>query len=83
MAVRKDAESGRSLGMKIKKGDPVVVIAGKDRGLEGKVIAAYPDRQKVLVQGVNRIKKHTKVNDQGSRGVQGRRHRAPRRPRCT
>jgi large subunit ribosomal protein L24 len=55
--------------MKIKKGDHVVVIAGKDKGSSGTVIAAYPDRQKVLVQGVNMIKKNKKVNYQGSRGA--------------
>jgi large subunit ribosomal protein L24 len=55
-------------GMKIKKGDRVVVIAGKDIGREGVVIAAHPDKQKVLVQGVNMIKKNTKVNYQGGRG---------------
>jgi len=47
--------------MKIKKGDTVVVISGKDKGIEGKVIAAYPKLEKVLVEGVNRIKKHTKI----------------------
>ena len=47
--------------MKIKKGDTVVVIAGKDRGLKGKVIAAYPKLDKVLVEGVNRVKKHTRI----------------------
>jgi large subunit ribosomal protein L24 len=47
--------------MKIKKGDTVVVIAGRDKGAKGKVIQAYPDKQKVLVEGVNRIKKHTKI----------------------
>jgi large subunit ribosomal protein L24 len=47
--------------MKIKKGDTVVVISGKDKGQEGKVIAAYPRLEKVLVEGVNRIKKHTKI----------------------
>jgi large subunit ribosomal protein L24 len=55
--------------MKIKKGDTVVVIAGKDKGAKGKVIQAYPDRQKVLVEGVNRIKKHTKIT-QTQRGAQ-------------
>jgi large subunit ribosomal protein L24 len=55
-------------GMKIKKGDKVVVIAGKDIGREGTVIAAHPDKQQVLVQGVNMIKKNTKVNYQGGRG---------------
>ncbi len=47
--------------MKIKKGDEVVVIAGKDRGVKGKVIAALPDSNKVIVEGVNRVKKHTRV----------------------
>ena len=47
--------------MKIKKGDTVVVIAGKDKGAKGKVIAAYPRQDKVLVEGVNRIKKHERI----------------------
>ena len=47
--------------MKIKKGDTVVVIAGKDKGAKGKVIAAYPTRDKVLVEGVNRVKKHERI----------------------
>jgi large subunit ribosomal protein L24 len=55
--------------MKVKKGDTVVVIAGKDKGAKGKVIHAYPDTQKVLVEGVNRVKKHTRVT-QTQRGAQ-------------
>jgi large subunit ribosomal protein L24 len=47
--------------MKIKKGDTVQVISGKDRGVKGRVIQAYPGDDMVLVEGVNRIKKHTKV----------------------
>ncbi|ASW57418.1 50S ribosomal protein L24 [Plantactinospora sp. KBS50] len=47
--------------MKIRKGDTVVVIAGKDKGAKGKVIAAYPRQEKVLVEGVNRVKKHTRI----------------------
>ncbi len=47
--------------MKIKKDDQVVVVAGRDRGRSGLVIAAYPDRGKVLVQGVNMVKKNKKV----------------------
>ena len=54
--------------MKIKKGDRVIVIAGKDKGVSGKVIEAYPETEKVLVEGVNRIKKHTKVG-QSNRGA--------------
>ena len=59
----------RHKGMKIKKGDHVIVVAGKDRGREGTVIAVRPDRQQVLVQGVNLIRKNTKVNYQGQRGA--------------
>ena len=45
--------------MKVHKGDTVLVIAGKDKGAKGKVLQAFPDRNRVLVEGVNRIKKHT------------------------
>ena len=55
--------------MKIKKGDTVLVIAGKDKGAKGKVIQAYPDTQRVLVEGVNRIKKHTRIS-QNQRGAE-------------
>lgn len=55
--------------MKVKKGDTVVVIAGKDKGAKGKVIQAYPERDRVLVEGVNRIKKHTRIS-QTQRGAQ-------------
>src|SRR3981189_2323966 len=55
--------------MKVKKGDTVVVIAGKDKGAKGKVIQAYPERERVLVEGVNRIKKHTRIT-QTQRGAQ-------------
>jgi large subunit ribosomal protein L24 len=55
--------------MKVKKGDTVVVITGKDKGAKGKVIQAYPERERVLVEGVNRIKKHTRIT-QTQRGAQ-------------
>ena len=55
--------------MKIKKGDHVIVLAGKDKGATGTVIAAYPDRDKVLVQGVNMIKKNKKVDYQSGGGL--------------
>ena len=57
--------------MRVKKGDTVQVIAGKDKGLQGKVIAAYPDRQRVLVEGVNRIKRHTKSDPNNNRVATG------------
>jgi large subunit ribosomal protein L24 len=47
--------------VKIKKGDTVLVIAGKDKGAKGKVIAAYPKLDRILVEGVNRVKKHTRI----------------------
>jgi large subunit ribosomal protein L24 len=55
--------------MKVKKGDTVLVIAGKDKGAKGKVIQAYPQTRRVLVEGVNRIKKHTRVS-RTQRGAQ-------------
>ncbi len=54
-------------GLNIKKGDVVRVIAGKDKGAEGKVIAVLADRDRVIVEGVNRVKRHTKVVNQGGR----------------
>jgi large subunit ribosomal protein L24 len=47
--------------MKVKKGDTVVVIAGKDKGSRGKVLTAMPRENKVVVEGVNRVKKHTRI----------------------
>lgn len=47
--------------MKIKNGDTVRVITGKDKGKEGKVLAAYPRLDKVLVEGINRVTKHEKI----------------------
>jgi large subunit ribosomal protein L24 len=55
--------------VKVHKGDTVLVISGKDKGAKGKVIQSYPTRNKVLVEGVNRIKKHTPIstNQRGAR----------------
>jgi large subunit ribosomal protein L24 len=54
--------------MHVKKGDTVMVIAGKDKGAVGKVIAAIPTQDRVIVEGVNLVKKHTKIG-QTSRGA--------------
>ena len=53
---------------RLQKGDQVIVIAGKDKGAKGKVLQAYPSRNRVLVEGVNRIKKHTaqSANERGA-----------------
>ena len=55
--------------MKIKKGDMVQIIAGKDKGAQGRVIEAYPQRDRVLVEGVNRVKKHV-ANSYNERGAE-------------
>jgi large subunit ribosomal protein L24 len=54
--------------MKIKKGDNVIVAAGKDKGKKGKVIRAIPADGKVVVEGVNMRKKHQKPTKQGAKG---------------
>ena len=56
------------MSLNIRKGDLVQVISGKDRGVKGKVIEVYPEADRVIVEGVNRIKKHTKVG-QSARGA--------------
>ncbi len=56
------------MALSIRKGDLVQVITGKDRGVKGKVIEVYPESERVIVEGVNRIKKHTKVG-QNARGA--------------
>ena len=55
--------------LKIKKGDLVEVIAGKDKGRRGKVLRVDPGRQRVVVEGVNFIKRHTRPNP--SKNIQG------------
>ena len=51
----------------IKKGDTVRVLAGKDKGAEGRVLAVQSERGRVIVEGVNRVKRHTKVVNTGGR----------------
>ena len=54
--------------LSIRKGDEIQVIAGKDRGLKGKVLAVLAESDRVIVEGVNRVKKHTRVG-QNQRGA--------------
>lgn len=54
--------------MKIKMGDEVLVIAGKDKGKNGKVIKTLRDQDKVVVEGINIVKKHVKPNNQNDKG---------------
>jgi len=54
--------------MSIRKGDLVQVISGKDRGLKGKVIEVLPESRRIIVEGVNRVKRHTRIG-QNARGA--------------
>ena len=54
--------------MKLKTGDKVVVIAGKDKGKEGKIVAVDRKNNRVMVEGVNMVSKHTKPNAQHQQG---------------
>lgn len=56
-------------GLNVKKGDRVVVIAGKDKGKQGEVVAAYPREDRVVVQGVNMVKKHQRPTAYNPGGI--------------
>jgi large subunit ribosomal protein L24 len=55
--------------MKIKKGDSVIVIAGKDKGKKGSVLSVIRETDRVVVSGVNMIKKHQKASAAGNAGI--------------
>ena len=67
MAANKGKAAKKAPSVNVKKGDTVKVIAGRDKGAEGKVIQVLREEQRVIVEGVNRVKKHTKVVQQGGR----------------
>ena len=54
--------------MHVKKGDKVMVITGKDKGKTGTVLAAFPKKDRVLVEGVNIVKKHSKPSQDNPQG---------------
>ena len=54
--------------MNVKKGDEVIVIAGKDKGKQGKVLSASPKNEKVVVEGVAMVKRHTKPSQKLPQG---------------
>ncbi|MCL4871943.1 MAG: 50S ribosomal protein L24 [Anaerolineae bacterium] len=57
--------------MRIKKGDKVMVISGEDKGTQGEVIRVDPEKQRIVVSGVNIVKKHQKPRQGGRTRVQG------------
>ncbi|MBM7694368.1 large subunit ribosomal protein L24 [Peribacillus deserti] len=54
--------------MHVKKGDKVVVISGKDKGKQGVILEAFPKKDRVLVEGVNIVKKHSKPSQANPQG---------------
>lgn len=54
--------------MKIKKGDNVKMLIGKDRGKSGKILYAFPAEGKIVVEGLNKVKKHLRARKQGQKG---------------
>lgn len=57
------------MAMKIKKGDQVIVITGRDKGKTGEVIKSMPKENKVIVQGINLVKRHTKPTQESAGGI--------------
>ncbi len=54
--------------MHVKKGDKVQIISGKDKGKQGEVLASFPKKERVLVEGVNIVKKHAKPSQENPQG---------------
>ncbi|MBQ9090014.1 MAG: 50S ribosomal protein L24 [Alphaproteobacteria bacterium] len=57
------------MAMKIKKGDQVIVITGRDKGKTGEVVKSMPKENKVVVQGINMVKRHTKPTQESAGGI--------------
>ena len=57
------------MSLRIRKGDKVTVLAGKDRGKSGKVIHVYPKKDRALVEGINMVKKHARKSQQNPQGA--------------
>jgi large subunit ribosomal protein L24 len=57
------------LKLKLKKGDDVIVIAGRDKGKSGKVMRTFPNTRRLIVQGVNTVRRHTRPTRTQSGGI--------------
>jgi large subunit ribosomal protein L24 len=71
MATGKKKPGEYEVKLRIRKGDEVRVIAGKDKGKTGKILRAFPKTNKVMVEGVNIMVKHTKARQTGRAGRSG------------
>jgi large subunit ribosomal protein L24 len=56
------------MGARLRKDDEVIVISGRDKGTRGRVLKVFPDKDKVIVEGVARVKKHQKPNQANPQG---------------
>lgn len=56
------------MGLRIKKGDTALVIAGKNKGKSGRVLSVLPTKERVIVEGLNIVKKHMKPSKQYTQG---------------
>ncbi len=64
----KSSKNNNKIKMHVKKGDTVIIITGKDKGKKGRVLQAYPKDSRVLVEGVNIVKRHTRPNQANPQG---------------
>ena len=54
--------------MKLKKNDQVLILSGKDKGKKGKILSVFPEKEKLMVEGVNIMKKHVRPKKSGEKG---------------
>ena len=57
------------MGLRVRKGDKVKILAGRDRGKTGKVLHVYPKKDRALVEGINMVKKHLRKSQQNPQGA--------------
>jgi len=55
--------------MHVKKGDNIIVLAGKDKGKKGKIVHSLPKKNKVIVEGLNTVKRHQRPKKSGEKGT--------------
>ncbi len=55
--------------MKLKKGDDVIVISGREKGKKGKIVRVIPEKRRVIIDGVNKVKRHSKASKTGAAGI--------------
>jgi len=56
------------MNMHVKKGDTVTILSGDDKGKTGKIVKAFPAEGKIVIEGINTVKKHQKATREGQKG---------------